>query len=51
MDVNRLQRQVRRIRNHLANALARGRSKSLVTRIERRLRRCWEMLDEARRVF
>ncbi len=47
----RLERQVRRLRDHLAHALVRGRSRYVVARIERRLRRRWEMLDEPQRDY
>ena len=44
-NVERLQRQADRLRNLLADAWARGCPRSVIDRIERDLKRRWDLLD------
>ena len=48
-DPYRLQRQLRRLRNSLADAWRQGRPQPVLRRIEAKMRRRWELLDELRR--
>jgi hypothetical protein len=47
-SVHRLEHQLRRLRNRLADAWARGCSKPMIERLEKNMQRRWALLDQAR---